>query len=82
LVLLDKDVTMAVEQRKTTAASGRETLPAGAAETPPYAPELSYRAFPDPRIGAGIEDKVEGKGEDKRRLRIGRALGRALDALP
>jgi len=82
LALLDKDVTMAVEQRETTVASGTETLPAGAAETPPYAPELSYRAFLDPRVVDGAEDGGGRKGEDKRRSRVARALGRALDALP
>ena len=73
---------MAVEQRETTVASGTETLPAGAAETPPYAPELSYRAFLDPRVVDGAEDESGRKGEDKRRSRVAHALGRALDALP
>ncbi len=76
---------MAVEQRGTTAASGTETLPAGAAETP-YDPELSYRAFLDPRVVDGAEDesgRESGrKGQDAHRSRVVRALGRALDALP
>ncbi len=79
-MLLDKDVTMAVEQRETTSAVGpvRAILSEGGAEMPSYNPELSYRAFPDPHIVESAKDN----GEGKRRLHVARILNRALDALP
>ncbi len=75
---------MAVEQRETTSAVGpvRAILSEGGAEMPSYNPELSYRAFLDPRVVDGAEDEGGRKGEDKRRSRVAHALGRALDALP
>ena len=71
---------MAMEQGETDAVVGEAVPTAGTGEMPPYNPELSYRAFPNPRIVDRAGDESEGKR--KRRSRVARVFGRALDALP